>query len=58
MIAHAGVTEVSSFLEDHPYILTDFEHKTRVQLVKTKVFNERKQRREREQLELKKMSRC
>jgi len=58
MIAHACVTEVSSFLEAHPYILTDYEHRTWIQIVKTKVFNERKHRREREQLQLKKMSYC
>jgi len=53
-----GVAEVSAFLEANQYILSDFAHKTRVQTVRTKVFNERKQRRAREQLQLKKMSRC
>ena len=51
-----GVEEVSQFLDSHPEIPPEYNRKMPVDLVKWKVFNERKQRRAREKQQLEEMS--
>jgi len=53
----AGRKEVETFVRTHPNILSNVPENVRIQLVKTKVFNERKQRRNRQQQGLQQLSR-
>jgi len=48
--------EVNDFLEDHPEILPSHRDQHRAKLVKRKVFNERKQKRDRERNGITKMT--
>jgi len=52
----AGVKEISRFLQHNPATLSDYSVKERINLVKAKVFNERKQRHERQEKRLRKLT--
>jgi len=52
----AGHKEVRTFVQMHPTILPNVEESARIPLIKTKVFNKRKQQRIKKQQRLQKLS--